>query len=234
MAANAASFPRSSSDVVRDVASGQVLAGMSIDFYAYTQIAESGEDVVGFTIPKGGTAWTPDPVAAIRGTPRRDLAARFISFVLSGKGQGLWALPLGSPGGPKKRALHRPPILPSLYDPPGRLVVRSNPFRDPPGFEIDAGLFETRSKIVGPLVKVCCIQLDDALARAWKEVREHPADARLAALFDELPFAAGDAAAVAARLRDPVEAEKLEEEWYGFFKGNYEEILRIAEGGGDG
>ena len=132
MAANSASFPRSSSDVVRDVSTGQVLAGMSIDFYAYTQIAETGKDVVGFSVPEGGTAWTPDPIAVIRGTSRKGLAARFVAFVLSEKGQGLWALPVGALGGPTKKALFRPPILPSLYDGKEPLLVEVDPYAVPP------------------------------------------------------------------------------------------------------
>jgi ABC-type Fe3+ transport system substrate-binding protein len=234
IAANAASFPRSSSDVVRDVSSGQVLAGMAIDFYAYTQIDQTGEDVLGFSVPVGGTAYTPDPIAVLRSTPRRDLALRFVEFVLSEPGQRLWASPVGASHGPVKHALFRPPILPSLYGEGEQLVIRSDPYRDSAGFELDEERFEKRSRLLGPLMKVSCIQLKDLMRRAWKAVRENPGDDQIAGLFDALPFDEDAAMRHAGDLSDPVMAEKLEESWYQFFKSRYEEVLERAGGGGDG
>ena len=29
-------------------------------------------------------------------------------------------------------------------------------------------------------------------------------------------------------MTDPIEAEKLEEQWYGFYKGKYKKILELA------
>jgi len=233
IAANAASFPRSSSDVVRDVSTGQALAGMSIDFYAYTQIDQTGPDVLGFKVPEGGTAFTPDPIAVLRGTPRLALATRFVEFVLSDRGQRLWALAPGSPGGPVKRALFRPPILPDLYDSGEKLVVRSNPFRDSGGFVLDEAKFQRRSRLIGPLLKVSCIQLEGLLRRAWKAVRDHPDDDRLAALFDALPFGEQEGLGHADALADPIEAERLEERWYRLFKSRYEEIVEASGAGHD-
>jgi len=232
--ANAASFPRSGSDVVRDVGAGQVLAGMAIDFYAYTAIDHAGADVLGFNAPRGGTAYTPDPIAVLRGTPRRELAVRFVEFVLSERGQRLWASPVGSPHGPVKRALFRPPILPALYAPGQERVIASDPYRDSEGFTLDEEMFERRSRLLGPLLRVSCIQLKEPLRRAWEAVRQNPGDARLSSLFDALPFDEARGLEHADALSDPIEAEKLEESWYRFFKGNYQQIVRLAAGGDGG
>jgi len=230
--ANASSFPRSGSDVVRDVSAGQVLAGMTIDFYAYTQIDHVGDDVLGFNAPRGGTAYTPDPIAVLRGTPRRAMAVRFVEFVLSERGQRLWASPVGARHGPVKNALFRPPILPALYGPGEKIVIRSDPYGDSEGFTLDEKMFERRSRLIGPLLKVSCIQLKEPLRRAWEAVRANPGDARLSELFDALPFSEAEGLAHADALSDPITVEKLEESWYRFFKGNYQEIVRLAAGGG--
>jgi ABC-type Fe3+ transport system substrate-binding protein len=232
--ANAASFPRSSSDVVRDVSAGQVLAGMAIDFYAYTQIDHTGADVLGFNAPRGGTAYTPDPIAVLRSTARRDLAVRFVSFVLSERGQRLWASPVGAAGGPVIHPLFRPPILPELYDPSVERVISSDPYRDTGGFTIDEERFKWRSRLIGPLLKVSCIQLKDPMRRAWRAVRDNPGDERLSSLFDALPFSEAEGRRHSESLSDPIQAERLEESWYVFFKSNYERIIRAASGGSDG
>ncbi len=234
IAANSSSFPRSSSDVVRDVSAGQALAGMAIDFYAYTQISHSGSDILGFNVPRGGTAYTPDPIAVIRGTPRKELAVRFVEFVLSEKGQRLWASPRGSPGGPVKHELFRPPILTKLYEPGERLIIESRPFLDGQGFILDEGLFEMRSRLIGPLIKTSCIQLDALMGKAWKAICENPSDTRLAKLFDEPPFDDGQILANADLMDDPIEAEKLEERWYRFFKQRYLRIVELAREADDG
>lgn len=234
IAANSASFPRSSSDVVRDVTAGQVMAGMCIDFYAYTKISDVGSDVLGFHVPRGGTAYTPDPIAVLAGTTRPELAVRFVEFVLSERGQRLWASPVGAPGGPVERALFRPPILPRLYDPGESLVIESRPYRDSRGFVLDEELFERRSRLIGPLMKTCCIQLEDLMDEAWKQVRAHPDDERLAALFDAVPFEEGEGLSHARAIDDPIAAEKLEERWYRFFKRRYLRIIRLAAGGDGG
>lgn len=234
IAANAASFPRSSSDVVRDVSAGQVLAGMAIDFYAYTEISHVGADVLGFNAPKDGTAYTPDPIAVIRDTPRRELAVRFVEFVLSEKGQRLWASPLGSPGGPVKRELFRPPILPALYGPQEKIVIQSRPYRDAGGFVLDEELFKQRSRLIGPLMKTSCIQLKELMRAAWAAVCAHPSDRELSDLFDALPFDEKQALEHARAMGDPIEAERLEERWYRFYKSRYRRILELSEGGAGG
>ena len=65
-------------------------------------------------------------------------------------------------------------------------------------------------------------------------MRENPGDSRLSELFDALPFSEAEGLVHADSLSDPITVEKLEESWYRFFKGNYQEIVRLAAGGGGG
>ncbi|KKM00878.1 hypothetical protein LCGC14_1800050, partial [marine sediment metagenome] len=112
--ANCKSYTTGASDVVNDVANGEIVAGAAIDFYAFNQIAISGDDL-GFTVVAGTTAFTPDPISLLKGAPHEKLAKRFIEFVLSAQGQALWCLPAGATGGPRDHALYRQPIRRDVY-----------------------------------------------------------------------------------------------------------------------
>src|SRR5256885_535604 len=78
--------------------------------------------------PAGATAITPDPVALVRGAEHRDVAVRFIEFLLSEPGQRLWITRAGAPGGPKRTSLRRLPIMKSLYDKPRDFTDNVNPY----------------------------------------------------------------------------------------------------------
>src|SRR4029079_12661553 len=102
-------------------ASGDAAVGMCIDYYGRFQAeaaAEAGRPGrVGFVTARGETSITPDRIAMLRGAPHRELAIAFIEFVLSDEGQKLWSFRRGTPGGPERYTLRRPPIVPHLHDP---------------------------------------------------------------------------------------------------------------------
>lgn len=97
-AANSRYFANSSSKIPIDVSIGEAAAGMCIDFYGRTQaqsIAASGDaDRLGYVDPAGLTDIDPDPISLLTGAPNRDLAVKFIRFVLSDEGQALWQFPV--------------------------------------------------------------------------------------------------------------------------------------------
>ena len=117
--ANARYFTDGASKVAIDVSSGDAAAGVSIDFYARVQAdvtrAPDGTERMGFTTPAGGSSVSGDPISVIRGAPHRELANRFVQYVLSPDGQKLWNYRVGEPGGPVKYALRRLPILREFY-----------------------------------------------------------------------------------------------------------------------
>ena len=90
IASNAKTFTDASSSVPGIVASGDAGAGMVIDFYGRSQVEAVGESRMGYLEPAGATAINPDPIALVRGAEHRELAMRFIEFVLSERGQKLW------------------------------------------------------------------------------------------------------------------------------------------------
>jgi len=117
--ANARYFTDSSSKTPIDVGTGQVAAGLAIDFYARFQEQYSrgrdGRERMRFVTPEGGSSVSADPIALLRGAERRDLAVRFLTFVLGAEGQKLWAYRPGEPGGPRQFALRRLPVRRDFY-----------------------------------------------------------------------------------------------------------------------
>ena len=117
--ANARYFTDGASKVAIDVSTGDAAAGISIDFYARVQAdvtrAPDGTERMGYVTPVGGSSVSGDPISILRGAPHRELAERFVQFVLSPDGQKLWNYRVGEPGGPVKYALRRLPVLREFY-----------------------------------------------------------------------------------------------------------------------
>lgn len=117
---NARYFTDSSSKVGIDVSTGDAAVGMSIDFYARFQAqmaarGADGKERMVYVTPVGGSSISCDPISLLRGAPSREVAVRFIEFVLSEEGQKLWNGRPGTPGGPEKYALRRLPIRRDFY-----------------------------------------------------------------------------------------------------------------------
>lgn len=117
--ANARYFTDSASKVPIDVSSGNAAAGLAIDFYARYQAqmsrAPDGTERMRFLTPPGGSGASCDPISLLRGAEHREMAVRFIEFVLGEDGQKLWTYRPGTPGGPEKFALRRLPIRRDFY-----------------------------------------------------------------------------------------------------------------------
>ena len=117
--ANARYFTDSSSKVPIDVSMGNATVGIAIDFYGRFQAQVSrtpdGIERMKYITPFGGSGVSCDPISLLRGAPNRDVAIRFIEFVLGEEAQKLWTYRAGTPGGPEKFALRRVPIRREFY-----------------------------------------------------------------------------------------------------------------------
>ena len=116
--ANARYFTDGAGRVPVDVAAGDAAAGISIDFYSRVQaeVTKVGDVArLDYVTPLGGSSVSGDPICILRGAPHPELARRFVKFVLSPEGQKLWNYRPGEPGGPKKSALRRLPVLREFY-----------------------------------------------------------------------------------------------------------------------
>lgn len=180
MAGNARRFYHFASEVPLEIGAGEVALGTSLDSYAWSQVESLGRDSIGFIAPSGRSVINPDAIAMLRGAPNRELAKRFIEFVLSPRGQALWLLPRGVPGGPRRFALARLPIRPDVFAAhETSSIVTENPFTAPPGLTYDTALGARRWTALNGLIGTVLCDRHEELASAWRAVLEagRPADA---------------------------------------------------------
>ena len=236
--ANCKRFTEGASDIPDAVANGDILAGAAIDFYAYDQIAFSGE-AVAFVSVAGTTAFTPDPISLLKGAPHPTAARRFIEFVLSERGQTLWCLPAGAEGGPAKSALFRQPIRRDVYEKyAGKMLPRLvNPFVHSGDFKLNEAAAGVRiSRLLGPLMKAAAIDQRAELSKAWKCIIDAGLPAEMLKEFTALPenLAAEAAALETARTlttrthKDRRRTEMITSAWQRYFRDKYNGIIRRA------
>jgi len=184
MGANIRNFSRSASQTTKDCALGEVACAMAIDLYAWNQVVEVGPDRMEFILPEGATVVNPDGIAILKGAPHKELAEEFITFVLSEAGQKLWTLKVGAPGGPRKFALYRMPMIPGFAARFGDdVAVAFDPFTWKGGFTYDSQKGSTRWTILNDLIGAYVIDAHDDLVAAWRTVRHlPPSDPRVAEL----------------------------------------------------
>ena len=119
--ANARYFTDSATKVPIDVSKGDAAMGLAIDFYERYQAeysrASDGTERMVFVTPDSGSSVSGDPASVLRGAPHKELAIRFMRFLLGDAGQKLWNYRPGESGGPIKYALCRLPIRRSFYPP---------------------------------------------------------------------------------------------------------------------
>lgn len=200
--ANARYFTDTSQKPPIDVADGNCAAGLCIDFYGNQQaeaVLRRGDSTrVGFASPAGGTAYSVDPIALLRGAPNRRPAELFLEYALSLDGQKLWGFRPGTPGGPRDFALRRAPIRRDYYENAAWKPLRSDPELDPYG----AGQrLVYRPQWTGPLfremafiIRVMCQDAHEPLVQAWKAIQAapEPARSRALALLQDLSFVSYD------------------------------------------
>ncbi|MDW8344241.1 MAG: ABC transporter substrate-binding protein [Verrucomicrobiae bacterium] len=223
--ANARYFTDSASKVPIDVAAGDAAAGLAIDFYARFQAEVSGKGRMGYVTPRGGSSVSADPISLLRGAPNREVAVRFIEFVLSREGQRLWMAEPGTPRGPQKYRLCRTPIrldlhaeLPPMLEQPMELA-RTFTYRR----EWTSGHFNLQRD----LVRAMCLDSGEELRRAWREIirRGGPqAQPQAMACLQQLPVTWTTAREVVKQKNRLTYLR----EWTEFFRANYRQAERLA------
>ena len=231
MGANCRRITESGSHVPRDVSVGQVACGISIDFYAWAQAARIGADKIGFVLPEGKTAVNPDSIAILKGAPQLAIAKDFIRFTMSDRGQKLWMLPKGAPGGPREFDLARMSVVPGIYESlKGDQAVQINPFEWKSDLDYDAKLGSTRWGVLNDLVGSLVIELLEDLRQAWAAIiaadLPEPAIRKLVAL----PVTEAEALKMAKRWRQDQEFRNSKiQEWIEFGKRKYAAAEQIAK-----
>ena len=169
LGANVRGFSGYASQTPKDVTLGEVAYGLAIDSYAWHQVREVGEEMIGFVMPADLTVVNGDGIALLKGAPQRELAGRFVDFVLSEEGQKLWMLRPGEADGPRKYELGKFSVRPDLYDKvAGRTAVQVNPFAWQSDFVYDAERGGKRWGLVNDMIGALIIDPHQDLTRAWQ------------------------------------------------------------------
>jgi iron(III) transport system substrate-binding protein len=170
IAANTDKFTHSSSDPIKAVVSGQVLAATAVDFYAQAKIVHLGEKALGFSYVPGKTIFNSDPVGILKGAKNLVPAQRFVNFLLSPRAQKLFVLPKGISGGPRFANLGRISVLPQVYQDKRIFKSAINPFvLKNTGIKIDFEKFFKIKTIIGDLIGVYHIAYHSDLKEFWKK-----------------------------------------------------------------
>ncbi|MDR2667562.1 MAG: ABC transporter substrate-binding protein [Puniceicoccales bacterium] len=119
IAGNTRYFSDAPSKMVQDVASGNSAVGIIVDFIGNGQAAfdrsRCGWERLNFILPVNGSAISPDPIAILRGAPNESVAKLFLEYILGEEGQKVIAFRIGTPGGPIRNELYRPPVNVNVY-----------------------------------------------------------------------------------------------------------------------
>ncbi len=250
--ANARYFTDSASKVPIDVSKGDAAIGLAIDFYGRYQAEYSraldGTERMAFVTPEGGSSVSSDPVSLLRGAPHKELAVRFIQFLLSDDGQKLWNYRPGEIGGPSKYALRRLPIRRSFY--PSDLLSVNKVFEshhphltdnlaDPAINPYEVGKkFIYRKRWTGHhfnihrnLIKAMCLDAGEELKSAWEAIQQHGGvDKNHAAMqvFSAMP----DDFTWRSAIDSYSKANQLDvmRRWVVHFRQNFQKAKALAEG----
>ena len=224
LGANVRNFTDSAGQVPKDVATGEVAYGLSIDFYAWAQINEAGADKVGFVMPENFTVINPDCIGILKGAPNRSVAEAFIRFVMSAAGQKLWLWAKGAPDGPQRFQLNRFSVLPSLYElSPQNTAVKLDPFSWHSDFVFDDKLASIRWSVVDDLIGAMVIDSKGLLNEAWRAASAHGLTEQEWERLAAMPVSAAEAFKIAqTQWKDPAFRNQKLIEWTQFARAKYQ------------
>ncbi|MDR0901645.1 MAG: iron ABC transporter substrate-binding protein, partial [Opitutaceae bacterium] len=198
----------------------------------------AGSPRVVFTVPRGGSVGSVDPIALLRGAPHREAAVLFIEYVLSMDGQKLWNFKPGAPGGPRQYALRRLPVRRDFYERAEFAALRSDPEESPYGQKDQlvyraartGGLFREMSFVI----RVMCLDTHPELARAWRAIIKAGMPADALAVLQDLSAVDYDAAQTrikqALASRNKADEIRLADELANAFRRQYQAAERLASG----
>ncbi len=254
--ANGRYFTDSASKVPIDVSAGEAAAGIAIDFYSRFQaqnaLDENGRERMGFITPEGGSGASGDPISLLRGAPNREIAVRFIEFVLSEDGQKLWAYKPGTPGGPVKYALRRIPIRRTFFPSSDPVIQqqheehlryavdnladpRIDPYTITQHFTYHPRWTAAFFSIHSDLIRAMCLNASTEMKRAWTAIIHcDNAERKRAALdiFTALPTQPEPVTWQSApRIAHATDRLEYMRAWTLFYRASYARALAIIRAG---
>lgn len=205
--ANVRGFGEAGGTVPREVAAGDIAAGMVIDQYAQTVIKSVGDDALALVLPAKETIIGPDPIAMFRGCQKPELAKLFIEYTLSDAGQRLLYQPVGVNG--QEHNLYRMPVLKALYA--DAAAPKPNPYDFPTGLAYDNELATRRWTLLNDLMGVWLIDAHSDLKAAWKNCMNR--DSALAETLCRPPLTEKELESLIPTWKDPRRKQEVMQAW---------------------
>lgn len=227
---NAKKFYAGAGDAAEALPSGEVAVTTCIDFYGTNRMAKYPKTLV-YISPKGQTAFNPDPIAILKNPPSPILAQRMVDFVLSRKGQALWALPVGHPDGPVRVSLGRQPIRKDVYQEyAGKLSpMIVNPYAAGQTMVVDTELWSISYGLLRQLVWTAAVKNIDQLKAAKQKLIETGFDTDRLKEFNTLPDNVATRKNVMETdrlLRDKKQRDVIVTEWVQYFREKYKNVIK--------
>lgn len=230
---NARSFLQSSSAPTKEVSAGDAAYAVAIDINGMTQQAFLGKENVRFSIPNDVSVINPDGIAILKGAPNLEAAKEFVAFVMSEKGQKLWMVALGEPGGAKRFGITRMGILPKLYEGDlSNLLVPLNPFKAEFPFQYDSTKGSRRWGIINDLIGQTIIDVHPHLTAAWQAILQTPEPLRseLKAKFSQPFISEAEADSFSQFWRDDkIRARSIANQWMRQAVDRFQSIQKRAQ-----
>ena len=238
--ANARYFSDSATKIPHDVAQGDAAAGMSIDFYGRTfnelHKKADGSSRIEFVMPEGGTSIGADPVALLRGAPNPELAHQFIEFVLSIDGQKIWDFKPGTPGGPQRAAIRRPPIRKDFYTAAHAEFMADaevNPYEISKGFVYEEKWTGNAFRSLRFIIRTACVDTHEELREAWHALIEARMPAEALAEFEDVSMISYDEATgrivTILNAKNKIGEVELARELAGVFRAKYARVIELTK-----
>lgn len=233
--ANCKRFTDSAGSAANSPVLGDSLVATCIDFFGINRVTEA-PDQLAYISPAGETTFSADPIAILLNPPNRPIAQRFVNFVMSARGQALWALRVGEKDGPVHTVLGRQPIRRDVYENYAAGMDKRivNPYLGGQTLQPTEEVQKVNFNILRKLIYAASVENLDALRRARMAIAAAAGDParqrRLKAQLAQLPDNVATVEKMnlaAGLLKDPRKAHTLTAGWRDFFHENYE---RIAAG----
>ena len=226
---NAKQFADNSGGAANAPIIGDAPVAVCIDFIGTVRVAKT-PDKLGYVSPRGQTGFTPDPVGILKSPPHPEAAQAFAAFVLSPRGQALWAMPPGTPGGTTVRTLGRTPIRRDFYTQYEAAQIPpwiGRPYAEGAEMKIDARLRQVRYGVLIQLVQAAAIDNLSGMRQAKRRLIESGFEPLRLAAFNRLPEnvdTVEEIEAIAIALKDKAALEQITAEWTRFFRKQYKKV----------
>jgi len=239
ISANGRYFSDAATKVPQDVAQGEAAAGMCIDFYGRTfneiKKQKDGSSRIQFVMPENGTSIGADPIGLLRGAPNPELAHRFLEYVLSTDGQKLWNFLPGTPGGPTRFALRRPPIRKDFYTAENQTHMTDadvNPYKLSEGFTYQAKWTQETFDGIRFAIRCACVDTHIEQRAAWKSLIDAGMPPEALAEFEDISAInydqiMGEIRSV-LKSKNKIQEVTLARNLSGHFRAKYRKVINLC------